>query len=231
MLSIVTINRNNAAGLSKTIASLQEQSTSNFEWVFIDGNSTDDSFSLAKAFKRQNDVVISELDSGIYNAMNKGILKISGDMIIFLNSGDVFSDSTAVERIYRHWTSRLQLLLFGFEVRGKVRMPKQLWWRCWSMPTSHQALIYSRDLLQQFHFDEKYRFAADFEHFIRICGRALIVKRIKELLVINEVYGSDASLAKVLDEYRLALVANGYPKLWANFVYTLKTYYLNRVLK
>ena len=231
MLSIVTINRNNAYGLSKTIASLQEQSTDNFEWVFIDGNSTDDSLLIAKEFQRQNDVLVSELDSGIYNAMNKGIVKASGDMIIFLNSGDVFSDSTAIERIYRHWTPRLQLLLFGFEVRGKVRMPKELWWRCWSMPTSHQALIYSRKLLQQFHFDEKYRFAADFEHFLRICGGSLIVKRIKELLVINEVYGSDASLAKVLDEYRLALVANGYPKLWANFVYTLKTYYLNRVLK
>lgn len=231
MLSIVTINRNNAAGLSKTIASLQEQSTSNFEWVFIDGNSTDESLLLAKAFQRQNDVVVSESDSGIYNAMNKGIINASGEMIIFLNSGDVFSDSTAIERVYRHWTSRLQLLLFGFEVRGKVRMPKQLWWRCWSMPTSHQALIYSRDLLQQFHFDEKYRFAADFEHFLRICRGSLIVKRIKELLVINEVYGSDASLDKVLDEYRLALVANSYPQLWANFVYMLKTYYLNLVLK
>ena len=110
-------------------------------------------------------------------------------------------------------------------------MPKELWWRCWSMPTSHQALIYSRNLLQQFHFDEKYRFAADFEHFLRICRGSLSVKRIKELLVINEAYGSDASLDKVLDEYRLALVANGYPKLWANFVYMLKTYYLNRVLK
>ena len=231
MLSIVTINRNNAAGLSKTIASLQEQSTGNFEWVFIDGNSTDDSLLIANAFKRQNDVVVSESDSGIYNAMNKGIVKASGEMIIFLNSGDMFSDSTAIQRIYSHWTSRLQLLLFGFEVRGKVRMPKELWWRCWSMPTSHQALIYSRKLLQQFQFDEKYRFAADFEHFLRICRGSLIVKRIKELLVINEVYGSDASLAKVLDEYRLALVVNGYPKLWANFVYTLKTHYLNRVLK
>jgi glycosyltransferase involved in cell wall biosynthesis len=231
MLSIVTINHNNADGLSKTIASLQKQSSDNFEWVFIDGNSTDNSFLIAKAFQRQNDVVISESDSGIYNAMNKGITKASGEMIIFLNSGDVFSGSDAIDRIYRHWTSRLHLLLFGFEVRCKVRMPKALWWRFWSMPTSHQALIYSRNLLQQFHFDEKYRFAADFEHFLRICRNSLSYKRIQELLVINEVYGSDANLSKVLTEYRDALIANHCPKLWANFVYKFKTYYLNWVLK
>jgi glycosyltransferase involved in cell wall biosynthesis len=231
MLSIVTINRNNADGLSKTIASLQKQSSDNFEWVFIDGNSTDNSFLVAKAFQRQNDVVISESDSGIYNAMNKGITKASGEMIIFLNSGDVFSGSDAIDRIYRHWTSRLQLLLFGFEVRSKVRMPKALWWRFWSMPTSHQALIYSRNLLQQFYFDENYRFAADFEHFLRICRNSLSYKRIQELLVINEVYGSDANLPKVLTEYRDALIVNHCPKLWANFVYKFKTYYLNWVLK
>lgn len=231
MLSIVTINRNNAAGLSKTIASLKGQSNGNFEWVFIDGNSSDQSLLVARSFQRQNDVLISELDSGIYNAMNKGIIRSSGDMVIFLNSGDVFSDVTAIERIYRQWNPFIELLLFGFEIRGKVRMPKKLWWRCWSMPTSHQALIYSRNLLQKFHFNEEYRFAADFEHFLRICRGSLAFKRIKEILVINEVYGSDASLSKVLDEYRRALAANGYPRLWANFVYALKTYYLNRVLK
>jgi glycosyltransferase involved in cell wall biosynthesis len=231
MLSIVTINRNNAAGLSKTTASLQAQSNSNFEWVFIDGGSMDDSLMIAKAFQRQNDLLISEMDSGIYNAMNKGITNAAGEMVVFLNSGDVFSDSNAIEKIYRHWTSHLQLLLFGFAVRGRVRMPRKLWWRFWSMPTSHQALIYSRNLLSQFPFDEQYRFAADFEHFLRICRNSLSYKRIQELLIINEVYGSDANLPQVLTEYRDALIANHCPKLWANFVYHLKTYYLNRVLK
>jgi glycosyltransferase involved in cell wall biosynthesis len=231
MLSIVTINWNNAAGLERTIDSLRSQSSSQFEWVFIDGNSTDDSCRLAKAFARTNDQMISESDTGIYNAMNKGARLAKGSHILFLNSGDVFADATAIERINTDLQNQPDLIMYGFEVRGKVRMPKPTWRRFWSMPTSHQAMVLNRQVLLSQPYDESYRFAADFEHFLRIYPGLTKTVSIDHLLVVNEPYGSDQSLSKVLAEYRKALVSNGYPSVFASGIYWIKSLYLGLVLR
>lgn len=90
-LSIITINRNNAAGLEKTMKSVLSQSCSDFEYVVVDGASTDNSVDVIRRFAVQfgNRLKwISEPDKGIYNAMNKGIGMATGDYVQFLNSGD-----------------------------------------------------------------------------------------------------------------------------------------------
>ena len=229
MLSIVTINFNNAHGLKKTIESLATFRASGFEWVFIDGGSNDASLELAKGFSLPRDILTSEPDTGIYNAMNKGIKNARGDQILFLNSGDEFHPSIhSIEELGLN--SATDLLLFGFQIRNKNRMPRNNAWRIWSMPTSHQAIIYSSKLLKKFPFDESYRYAADFEHYLRINKSKLRIAKRMLPLIINEPYGSDQNLTVVLDEYRRALIANGYPRLWAQFVYWLKSRYLKVAL-
>jgi hypothetical protein len=123
------------------------------------------------------------------------------------------------------------LALFGFEIRNTQRKPRANGWRFWSMPTSHQAIVYSSALLKQNPFDESYRFAADFEHYLRINRTHLSIYSDDRALIVNEPYGSDAHLPVLLSEYRHALIKNGYPKLWAHFVYWLKTYYLKWALR
>jgi len=229
MLSIVTINFNNAAGLEKTLNSLAPFRKSGFEWIFIDGGSKDKSIKLARNFSLCTDVIISESDSGIYNAMNKGIHYASGDQILFLNSGDVLHPD--VRSIKELGLDRVaDLHLFGFEIRNTVRMPRMNTWRIWSMPTSHQAIIYSSRLLRKLPFDEAYRYAADFEHYLRINRAKLKIIKTMKPLIVNEPYGSDQNLDVVLDEYRRALLNNGYPRLWAQFVYWLKSRYLKVAL-
>lgn len=101
-LSIITINRNNASGLERTMQSVASQSYHAFEYIIIDGASTDDSVSVIRSF---SDVFggrlkwVSELDSGIYNAMNKGIQMATGKYIQILNSGDCLAGSDVVERM------------------------------------------------------------------------------------------------------------------------------------
>ncbi|MBU3584117.1 glycosyltransferase [Polynucleobacter sp. 15G-AUS-farblos] len=231
MLSIVTINWNNAAGLERTIDSLRSQSSSQFEWVFIDGNSTDDSCKLAQAFARIGDQMISESDTGIYNAMNKGARLANGSHVLFLNSGDVFVNTKAIERINADLQTEPDLLMYGFEVRGKVRMPKPVWRRFWSMPTSHQAMVLNRKILLSQPYDESYHFAADFEHFLRIYPGLTKTATIDHVLVVNEPYGSDQSLSQVLAEYRQALVRNGYPSVFASGICWIKSLYLGLVLR
>lgn len=230
MLSIVTINKDNRVGLQKTINSLQSLVGRDYQWVCIDSASTDGSVELANQFKTQNDVVISEKDTGIYNAMNKGINLSKGDYVLFLNSGDTLSPQIK-SLDFMKVVAGHDLALFGFEIRNTQRKPRSNGWRFWSMPTSHQAIVYSNVLLKQNPFDESYRFAADFEHYLRINRTQLAIYSDDRVLIVNEPYGSDAHLPMLLGEYRHALIKNGYPKFWAHFVYWLKTYYLKWALR
>jgi glycosyltransferase involved in cell wall biosynthesis len=230
MLSIITINKNNRQGLQKTITSLGHLKDRPYQWICIDSVSTDGSIELANQFKAVGDVVISEKDSGIYNAMNKGIAQVKGDFVLFLNSGDTLAPSiTSLD--FLNSIAGQDLALFGFEIRDQHRPPRTNAWRCWSMPTSHQAILYSKALLERELFDESYRFAADFEHYLRINRIKLNITHDQRALIVNEPYGSDAHLPVLLGEYRHALIKNGYPKAWAHFVYWFKTYYLKWALR
>lgn len=102
-LSIVTINRNNAAGLEKTLQSVLDQTRNDFEYIVVDGASTDDSVEIIKHYSTLfHDRLrwISEPDKGIYNAMNKGIKMASGEYLQFVNSGDCLASDDVVERVY-----------------------------------------------------------------------------------------------------------------------------------
>lgn len=94
-ISIITINKNNAVGLEKTIQSVIGQTYPNIEYIIIDGNSRDDSLAIIKKYSNSISKYISEPDSGLYNAMNKGLKLVTGDYVFFLNSGDIaFSGNT-----------------------------------------------------------------------------------------------------------------------------------------
>ena len=90
-LSIITINYNNREGLRKTIESVVNQTYRNFEYIIIDGGSTDGSVEVVKEYADRISYWVSEPDNGIYNAMNKGVLAANGKYIQFLNSGDTRS--------------------------------------------------------------------------------------------------------------------------------------------
>jgi len=99
-LSIITINRNNAEGLRKTIESVMSQTFTDYEFIVIDGASEDDSADVVKQFVDKITYWVSEPDNGIFNAMNKGILKATGEYILFLNSGDWLVDKNVIEDFY-----------------------------------------------------------------------------------------------------------------------------------
>ncbi len=102
-LSIITINYNNLEGLRKTVASVLNQSSKDFEWVIIDGGSTDGSKDVVSTISANANVNLpywcSEPDNGIYHAMNKGIQASHGDYLLFLNSGDYLYDEHVIENV------------------------------------------------------------------------------------------------------------------------------------
>lgn len=90
-ISIITVVKNDAAGLEKTILSAWDQQETNFELIVIDGGSTDGTVAVFRKYQEKINFWSSEPDHGIFDAMNKGLDKASGEYVIFLNAGDVFS--------------------------------------------------------------------------------------------------------------------------------------------
>ena len=99
-LSIITVNLNNRDGLQKTIDSVISQTFKDFEWIEIDGGSTDGSKELIEQYAEHFSYWVSEPDKGIYNAMNKGIKVAKGKYLLFLNSGDGLCDEAVIDDFY-----------------------------------------------------------------------------------------------------------------------------------
>lgn len=98
-LSIITINYNNCFGLSKTINSVINQTFTDFEWVVIDGGSTDGSKELIEQYQGYITYWCSESDEGVFNAMNKGVKQANGEYCLFLNSGDRLHSANVIQEV------------------------------------------------------------------------------------------------------------------------------------
>jgi glycosyltransferase involved in cell wall biosynthesis len=112
-LSVITVNLNNADGLRKTIESVVNQTYTNFEYIIIDGGSTDGSLEVIKEYVDRIAYWISEPDRGIYNAMNKGIRNANGDFVCFLNSGDEYYSKYSIEYISKFLISVEPMIYFS----------------------------------------------------------------------------------------------------------------------
>ena len=110
-LSIITVNYNNCMGLQRTMDSVIAQSFEDYEWLVIDGGSSDGSRELIEQNAEHFTYWVSEPDHGVYHAMNKGIAKAKGDYMCFLNSGDVYADAHVLERVFDYPLG--QDLVFG----------------------------------------------------------------------------------------------------------------------
>lgn len=175
-LSIITINLNNAKGLQKTIESVFCQKFNDYEYVIIDGGSSDRSLDIIHNFKDGLNYYISEPDNGIYNAQNKGIKVAKGEYCLFLNSGDYLIDENVLTFL---WQDNInEDLLYGnglFTIDGRdisYNYPdeNEITFR-FLMGTSlcHPSIFFKRSLFDKFgQYDEKYSVAADWDYYVRL---------------------------------------------------------------
>lgn len=172
-LSIITINFNNRSGLKKTIESVVAQTFKDYEWIVIDGGSTDGSRELIEQYANHFSYWISEPDRGVYNAMNKGIKVAKGDYLQFLNSGDWLFDETALERCFSHpFTSDIVYgdLYFVYKDgrQKKTCFPNPLTLRYfYRFSLGHNASFIKRELLQHDLYDERFKIVSDWAFFLK----------------------------------------------------------------
>lgn len=169
-LSIITINYNNRDGLAKTIRSVANQTCKDFEYVVIDGASTDGSVDVIKDDAGSIHYWVSEKDNGIYHAMNKGVRVAHGDYCLFLNSGDLLIDSSVISRIFTYSFSSDIVSGSVKRTNGMVsKAPKKVTMKTFivgSLP--HQATLIKRCLLLDNPYDERFRIGGDWRFFIQV---------------------------------------------------------------
>lgn len=171
-ISVVTIVYNDAKNIENTIKSVINQSYNNIEYIIIDGASTDGTIEVIHKYKDKISKIISEPDTGIYNAMNKGIYNASGDYIIFMNSGDKFSNNYIITNI----VNSLDIDNLPFIVYGNYResnngiysnvIPAWDYKRIWyGVYACHQSMLYNLKFIKENNivFDESYKIAADYK--------------------------------------------------------------------
>jgi len=169
-LSIITINLNNCRGLEKTIWSVINQKFTSVEHLVIDGASTDKSVEIIKRHEGNITYWVSEPDKGIYNAMNKGIAKATGEYCLFLNSGDVLVDKNTIENVFLAMPT--EDILYGdmfFDKRLQTYPDELTLNYLIDRSLGHGASIIKRELFIKYgNFDEQLKIVADWEFFFRV---------------------------------------------------------------
>ncbi len=193
-ISIVTITYNAARCLQRTLDSVSSQSYPYIEHLIIDGASKDDTVRIAERYKsnsRHEVIIQSEPDGGLYDAMNKGLQKATGDYIVFMNAGDSLYAADTIQLIAQCAESG-PAVIYGdtattdaegnFLRLRRHRPPKVLTWRSFrkGMLVCHQAFYVKLDIARKFPYNLKYRHSADVDWCIRImkeadrCGMSLV---------------------------------------------------------
>lgn len=173
-LSIITINLNNEDGLEKTIKSVIKQTFTDYEFIIIDGASSDDSLNIIKKYEKNISYWESKKDDGIYFAMNKGIDIAKGEYLQFLNSGDYLLNKNVLEKVFKRSDS--QDIYYGSSMRNSTdgrnyscSEPKDLTMkRFFDHSICHQAMFIKKELFNKFgKYNEKLKIVADWEFNVK----------------------------------------------------------------
>lgn len=197
-LSIITVNLNNLNGLQKTIDSVIMQTFNDFEWIVIDGGSTDGSRELIEQHSNHFAYWCSEPDKGIYNAMNKGIAHAKGEYLQFLNSGDFLLDPNVLSNIFQ--SNHSADIIYGNAI---VEINKKEYTRTYpqnislaylfNYPINHQASFYKRSLYNERLFDENYIIVSDYLFLIESALRGASFEYVDIMIVFSEGNGLSSS--------------------------------------
>ena len=229
-LTVVTVTYNDPAGLANTAASISSQTMrGSVEWIVIDGGTAPDQSRDALSGAIPPDVLVSEPDRGIYDAMNKGLAKANGRYVQFLNGGDTYVDPEVLADLLPHLTSDSCRTIIGLTSRSGQDQALRLWPESTFSPLTHflglrmhahPSLIARRDAMVALGgFSEDYGIAGDF-HLVTRLLLALPYQRIERTLTHFEGGGVSETrsheLAALLRQCRLDMLRplGNWARLW-----------------
>ena len=187
--SIITVNYNNKAGLRKTIESVIHQTFRDFEYIVIDGGSTDGSTEVLKEYDALINYWVSEPDGGIYQGMNKGIAKATGEYLNFMNSGDCFYSSEILEKVSSYQSDADFIVGKDYHYNNEINKghasiqpPRTTMMHFFIATLDHQSSFIKRELFKDSLYDESHQLVSDWIFFTE-----KIVKEQKKVQFIPDI--------------------------------------------
>ena len=205
-ISVITVCYNSADTIAAALRSVREQTWPEIEHIVIDGASTDGTQDVVAANGERVSLVVSEPDRGIYDAMNKGLARASGDIICFLNSDDAYARPDVIAQVAARMTGNGLDALYGDVVFFNRDRPERVTRRyrsghfaperlAWGWMPAHPGLFMTAAVYRRTGaFDTSYKLAGDYEFIIRALGRGeLKIEHFAEVLVRMQTGGASTS--------------------------------------
>ncbi|HPF79206.1 MAG TPA: glycosyltransferase family 2 protein, partial [Alphaproteobacteria bacterium] len=191
LFSVISVTLNYKGGLKRTHESLKNQDYDNYEWIVIDGGSNDGTAEYLKSVQASH---ISEKDSGIYDAMNKGIERSNGHYLIFMNAGDCFTDTNILSALKEIIEQENSDFIYGDALEntdGKIVTKKARHHSkiTQGMFTHHQAMVYSRALIGDARYSLSYKIAADYDLTLRLLKKVKKISYLPQAICLFESGG------------------------------------------
>ena len=180
-ISIITVVYNSEKLIERTIQSVVNQTYENIEYIIIDGNSKDKTLEIIQKYSEKIAVIVSEPDKGLYDAMNKGLAKATGEYVCFLNSGDELFSLTILNQAFGNLKS-LPDVVYGettiVDLKGnelglrRLKAPEQLTWKSFKdgMLVCHQSVYVKRTIAETYNLNLK--ISADYEWVLKALKKA-----------------------------------------------------------
>ena len=209
-LSIITVNLNNRSGLQRTAKSVVEQTFDDFEWIVLDGGSTDGSQEVIAEYSHWIAWSVSEPDGGIYEAMNKGLAIAAGEYVQFLNSGDSFIDGNVLEKVFT--SKQLSDVNYGDQwcVRNGLVVEKRRYSDTIDLgylfrnPLGHQATFIKTSVAKAHPYRVKYTISADRAFFLELYLSGADFLHLNIPIVYFDTYGIGSN-ASTIEQRRTQL--------------------------
>lgn len=174
-VSVITISYNNAEGLKRSIDSVVSQDFADYEYIIIDGGSSDDSRQIIESYSDRITYWVSEPDKGVYNAMNKGITIAKGEYLHFLNSGDIYASDKVLSTVFsKEYTDPLirgvQICNYGNRTERWENLGNReiTVYDMFVNTMLHQATFIRRDLFVKYGpYDENLKIVSDWKFFLQ----------------------------------------------------------------
>lgn len=211
-ITVITIVRNDPEGFLITARSVLSQDYYNIEWIVVDGLSTDETSHYIKKLATRFSAFKSEADSGIYNAMNKGIDMASGDWVFFMNADDVFFKKNTISEYVKRIKPDDEIVYSDVMRRedGRIHFYRNIYQIWLGMPFDHQTVLTRTEIYKTLRYDESYKIAGDFDFFSRAYVSDYKFRKLPWLIGCRKPFATGASANFVERQIERIRVLNKY---------------------
>ena len=232
--SIITINFNNKSGIIKTIESVVKQNFNDFEFIVIDGCSSDGSVEYIIENSNFFSYWVSEKDNGVYHAMNKGLKIAKGEYCIFLNSGDYFFDTNVLLQVSNSILNN-SVLVYGLiewenqKILWNPRRDLKDFEMAFESLIPHQACFFKTDVIKTMGgYQEKYKVISDWGLMLQLITHKFEIQKIDMLVSMCEKQGISSSLEhKIIKERIDFLFRYSFSTLIKGCLFKMKKFLFN----